>query len=61
MEKKSTHISSAFISHRKKNLKQQVDICEAPRWEVIQNILNYSKALRIQQSHSAGLIEIILN
>ncbi len=64
MAKNSTLFSNAsFISLSEKNLKDRTseDNQFAPGDTVIANILAFSKALRIEKSGSAGLIEIVLN
>ena len=61
MAKTSTHFSIAsFISPDKKNIKE-VSHDSYPSEEAIKNILNFSKALKIEKSRQAGLIEIVLN
>jgi hypothetical protein len=51
---------ASYLSHDKKDLKENVSD-EIPGDAVIQNILNFSKALKVEKSTSAGSIEIILN
>ena len=61
MQKNSTHFSNAsFIPHEKKDMKEHSSQ-ELPGDAVIQNILNFSKALRIKKSAAIGAIELVLN
>ncbi|MBI4930316.1 MAG: hypothetical protein HY841_06105 [Bacteroidetes bacterium] len=61
MQKNSTHFPNAsFIPHDKKDMKE-ISSLELPSDAVIQNIINFSKALKISKSREVGLIEIILN
>lgn len=71
MAKTSTHFSIASfpegthssISQNEKNLKEDSlqEFDSYPSEEAIKNILNYSKALKIERSREVGLIEIVLN
>lgn len=64
MAKNSTLSSNAsFISLGEKNLKEKasLDNTVSPGDAVIANILNYSKALKIEKSQQVGLIEIVQN
>ena len=61
MQKNSTLFSHAsFIPHDEKDMKENSSQ-ELPGDAVIQNILNFSKALKIEKSCQVGLIEIVLN
>ena len=61
MAKTSTHFSIAsFVSQDKKNLKED-SLREYPSEAVIKNILNFSKALKIEKSRHTGFVEIVLN
>ena len=61
MAKTSTQFSIAsFVSQDKKNLKED-SLREYPSEAVIKNILNYSKALKIEKSRHTGFVEIVLN
>jgi hypothetical protein len=51
----------SFTSNNKKIVKEEPFPELNPRDAVIQNILNYSKALRIKKSEMGGLIEVMLN
>lgn len=64
MAKSSTLFSNvSFISRAEKNLKEKPSQSDqySPGDVVIANILAFSKALRIEKSRDAGLIEIVLN
>lgn len=62
MAKNSTLFSNTpFISDTKKKLKEDALNCESPSDAVIQNILNFSKALKIERSKSIGFVETVLN
>jgi hypothetical protein len=69
MAKNSTHISCAsFLAHNEKDLpagqagrKEKAEPGLAPCEAVIQNILNFSKALRVKKSHGVGIVEFVLN
>jgi hypothetical protein len=64
MAKNSTLYSNvSFISSGKKNLKDNTlsNNQFAPGDAIITGILSFSKALKIEKSRSAGLIEIVLN
>lgn len=61
MQKNSTHFpNKSFIPHDEKDMKENTSP-EFPSDAVIRNILNFSKALKIEKSCHAGLIEIVLN
>ena len=61
MQKNSTHFSNtSFIPHGKKDMKE-ISSQEIPDDAVIKNILNFSKALKIEKSYSLGFIEVVLN
>ena len=61
MAKTSTQFSVAsFVSQDKKNLKED-SLREYPSEAVIKNILNFSKALKIEKSRHTGFVEIVLN
>ena len=61
MAKTSTQFSIAsFVSQDKKNLKED-SLREYPSEAVIKNILNFSKALKIEKSRHTGFVEIVLN
>ena len=53
--------SESFISNNPKKLKEIVSGSDSPGETVIQNILNFSKALKIEKSQMVGLVEMILN
>ena len=61
MAKNSTLFSNepSFISENPEKLKEQIS--ESPSDQVIQNILNFSKALKVHKSSTAGVVEIVLN
>ena len=61
MQKNSTHFHEASIIPHDENDMMESLSQEMPGDTVIQNILNYSKALKVEKSPSAGVIEIILN
>ena len=64
MAKNFTLISNgSFISRNEKNVKEHSfqDDRFSPADAVIANILAFSKALKIEKSCQAGLIEIVLN
>ena len=64
MEKDFTLFSNAsFNSHSEKDLKEKtlLDIEMGPSGVVINNILSFSKVLKIEKSREVGLIEIVLN
>jgi hypothetical protein len=62
MAKNSTHIScTSFDSHKEKNMKEKSEQGEVPSSSVIQNILNFSKVLRVKKSHEVGIVEFMLN
>ena len=52
--------NESFISDSTQKLKEDV-FAQLPSDAVIQNILNFSKALKIEKSKSAGIVEMILN
>lgn len=52
---------ASFTSNDKKIVKEESLPELNPGNAVIQNILNYSKALRIRKSEMTGLIEVVLN
>ena len=61
MAKTSTQFPIAsFVSLDKKNLKED-SLREYPSEAVIKNILNFSKALKIEKSRHTGFVEIVLN
>ena len=65
MEKNSTLISFTSSVGSEKNLSANhlhtSDDSACPSSNVIQNILNYSKALRINKSKAIGDVEVVLN
>ena len=64
MQKNSTHFSNAsVIPHDEKDMKEisSQEYDSYPGDAVINNILNFSKALKIERSRDAGLIEMVLN
>ena len=73
MAKTSTQFSIAsFISQDNKNLsalndglslsaEKEDSLREYPSEAVIKNILNFSKALKIEKSRHTGFVEIVLN
>ena len=64
MAKNSTLFSNlSFISRGEKNLKENssLDNQFSPGDTVIANILNFSKALKVEKSRECGLIEMVLN
>ncbi|MBI4945641.1 MAG: hypothetical protein HY840_04480 [Bacteroidetes bacterium] len=62
MAKNSTHISCAsFFPFNEKYLKGKTESCDMPGEAVIQNILRFSKALRVKKSRGVGLVEFVLN
>ena len=62
MAKNSTHISCApFLSPNEKDMKGKAETGDAPGEAVIQNILNFSKALRAKRSRRIGIVEFVLN
>jgi hypothetical protein len=60
MAKTFTHCTSTSFISPKKNLKEDFPP-ELPKMEVIKNILNFSKALKVHKSHLAGNISFVLN
>lgn len=66
MEKNSTLFSFTSSANHKKDLSGNHpnisgDSAVLPGSHVIQNILNYSKALRIEKSKAVGSVEVVLN
>lgn len=64
MAKNSTLSSNApFISPGEKNLKAKASLHNTifPGDAVVANILNYSKALKVEKSRQLGLIEMVQN
>ena len=66
MAKNSTLFSNAsFIFRGEKNLKEKTNRQSAdemsPSDAVINNILSFSKALKIKKSREIGMIEMVLN
>jgi hypothetical protein len=61
MAKNSTLFTNepSFISENPKKLKEPLP--GSPSDWVIQNILNYSKALRVEKSKSVGFVATVLN
>jgi len=61
MAKNSTLFSNvSFIPHDEKDMKENSSQ-EFPSDAVINNILSFSKALKIEKSREVGLIEVVLN
>lgn len=63
---KFTHSNLLEITEKEQELKlllnqKKEDKMYTPRKEVVDNILNYSKALSIRKSESLDYIEMILN
>ena len=64
MQRNFTHFSNAsFVPHEDEDLKEisSQDITASPSDEVINNILNFSRALKVERSQSVGSVEIVLN
>lgn len=69
MAKNSTHIScTSFFAHNEKDLpsglvgmKDKAESGYLPGESAIQNILNFSKALRMEKSKDVGVVEFVLN
>ena len=64
MAKNSTLSSiESFISNASKEAKENASSEDqhSPSEAVISNILNFSKALRVEHSREAGTIEMVLN
>ena len=63
MAKNSTLFSNAFISRTEKNLKEKPgsDDQYSPSESVLNNILNFAKALKVVRVPEVGLIEVVLN
>lgn len=65
MEKNSTLFSFSSSENQTKDLSGNHPNISGdsavPGGHVIQNILNYSKALRIEKSKAVGSVEVILN
>lgn len=69
MAKNSTHIScTSFLPPNEKDLptgqagmKEKAEPGYVPGEAVIQNILNFSKALRMKRSQAIGIVEFVLN
>lgn len=62
MAKNSTHTSYAsFVPHTEKDMRQKTESGSNLSEAVIQNILNFSKALRVKNSREVGIIEFVLN
>ena len=62
MRKNSTLFSTEpLISHDENEVKPAANAEPVPSEAVIQNIINYSKALQINKSEEVGVVEVVLN
>ena len=59
MQKTSTLVSTLFKTVKNKQQASQVVVNNGPSDSLIQNILNYSKALTVKKSDSIGFIEMM--
>jgi len=63
MQKNFTLSYSLFISERKKSLSKKTEALSPflPDEITVQNILNFSKAMKVEKTKSAGVVELYLN